>query len=154
MKKFLMIFLTAAAMIAFSSESHAQFSKLSFDGYGVKSISPESFTSVNGAVWINVTNPMEGFTVSEIKGMVYKHGSPFITGWANDFHVINGTRKTVISGNASLCPGVSLWLVLALLFFDPDDYSVDMSMRITLDSGATRTVEKKNMPVRALLKLI
>ena len=49
---------------------------------------------------------------------------------------------------------MSLWTVLALIFFDPDEYSVDMSARITLDSGATRVVEKKAMPVRTLLKLI
>ena len=44
--------------------------------------------------------------------------------------------------------------MLALIAFDPEDYSVDLSVRITLDSGETRVVSKKGMPVRELLKLI
>jgi hypothetical protein len=48
----------------------------------------------------------------------------------------------------------SLWDVLALIVFDPEDYSVDLSVRITLDSGETRVVSKSKMPVAALLKLI
>ena len=60
----------------------------------------------------------------------------------------------MISGRASLSSTVSLWDVLALIVFDPDDYSVDLSVRITLDSSETRVVSKEKMPVAALLKLI
>ena len=60
----------------------------------------------------------------------------------------------MISGRASLSSTVSLWDVLALIVFDPDDYSVDLSVRITLDSSETRVVSKEKMPVEALLKLI
>ena len=148
MKRIMAIIAAVLVALAASVEGRAQFSKLKFGDYGVKSISPESFSAVKGAVWLEVSNPMEGFTVSEIRGMVYKNGAPFITGTASDFRVPEGKEKVVISGRAALCPGVSLWTVLALIFFDPDEYSVDMSARITLDSGATRVVEKKAMPVR------
>ena len=60
----------------------------------------------------------------------------------------------MISGRASLSSTVSLWDVLALIVFDPDDYSVNLSVRITLDSSETRVVSKEKMPVAALLKLI
>lgn len=63
-------------------------------------------------------------------------------------------RRATISGRASLSATASLWDVLALIAFDPEDYSVDLSVRITLDSGETRVVSKKGMPVRELLKLI
>ena len=154
MKKAIAILAAVCLALVASVEGRAQFSKLKFGDYGVKSISPESFTAVKGAVWLEVTNPMEGFTVSEVRGMVYKNGSPFIAGSADDFRVPAGNEKVVISGRAALCPGVSLWTVLGLIFFDPDEYSVDMSARITLDSGATRVVEKKAMPVTKLLKLM
>ena len=110
--------------------------------------------SVRGSVWIDVTNPMEGVTVSEVSGTVYKRGVPFVYGLASDVYIPSGTRRAVISGRASLSDTASLWDVLALIAFDPNDYSVDLSVRITLDSGATRVVSKKNMPVAALLKLI
>ena len=154
MKKTIAIIVAVVVALVASVEGWAEFSKLRFGDYGVESISPESFSAVKGAVWLEVTNPMEGFTVSEIRGMVYKDGVPFITGSAADFRVSSGTGMVVISGRAALCPGVSLWTVLALIFFDPDDYSVDLYARITLDSGASRVVEKRAMPVRELLKLI
>lgn len=144
------------AFVAFAASDvcHAQFSKLSFGKYGISSIRPESLRSVRGAVWIEVTNPMEGFSVSEIKGTVYKNGSAFVHGTASDVHISSGSAKVTISGRAALSDTASLWDVLALIAFDPEDYSVDLSVRITLDSGETRVVSKKNMPVAALLKLI
>lgn len=154
MKRLLFVFLVSVVALLAAGECHAQFSKLTFGKYGISSIRPESFRAVNGAVWLDVTNPMEGFTVSEVHGVVYKNGVPFVSGRTDDFHVTRGTARCVIRGRAALCEGVSLWTVLGLLSFDPADYSVDLTVRITLDSGATRVVTKKNMPVTALLKLI
>lgn len=154
MKRILVLLLAGVVALVTAGDSYAQFSKLSFGKYGVSSIRPESLRSVRGAVWIDVTNPMEGFTVSEIKGTVYKRGVPFVYGSASDVHIPSGSARATISGRASLSETASLWDVLALIVFDPEDYSVDLSVRITLDSGATRVVSKKNMPVTALLKLI
>ena len=154
MKRLLVILVLCVLAFVSSEVCHAQFSKLSFGKYGVSSIRPESLRAVRGAVWVDVTNPMVGFTVSEIKGTVYKKGVPFVYGSASDVHIPLGTRRTNISGRASLSPSASLWDVLALIVFDPEDYSVDLSVRITLDTGETRTVSKSRMPVTALLKLI
>lgn len=154
MKRFFAVLVLCVFAFASSQVCHAQFSKLSFGKYGVSSIRPESLRAVRGAVWLDVTNPMEGFTVSEIKGAVYKNGVPFIYGSASSFHVPLGTSRVSISGRASLSPTASLWDVLALVVFDPDDYSVDLTVRVTLDSGATRQVAKKSLPVRELLKLM
>ena len=154
MKKLYALMMVCLVALAASEACHAQFSKLSFGKYGVSSIRPESFRAVRGAVWLDVTNQMEGFRISEIQGMVYKNGVPFVSGTANDVRIPSGTSRVTVSGRAALCDGASLWDVLALIAFDPKEYSVDLSVRITLDSGATRVVSKKRMPVEALLKLI
>lgn len=154
MRRFCAALVLCFVALLSSEVASAQFSKLSFGKYGVSSIRPESLRAVHGAVWLDVTNPMEGFTVSEITGIVYKHESPFVYGSASSFHVPLGTSRVSVRGRASLSDTASLWDVLALIVFDPEDYSVDLSVRITLDSGATRVVSKKNMPVRELLKLI
>lgn len=154
MKRLLAILVVCVLAFVSSEVCHAQFSKLSFGKYGVSSIRPESLRAVRGAVWVDVTNPMVGFTVSEIKGTVYKKGVPFVYGSASDVHIPLGTRRATITGRAFLSPSASLWDVLALIVFDPEDYSVDLSVRITLDTGETRTVSKSQMPVTALLKLI
>lgn len=153
LKKLYTLFLVAIVTLVAADDCAAQFGKMTIKDYGIKSIVPESFSSVRGAVWVEVVNPTETFTVSDISGKVYKEGSPMIQGTAPAFTVGKGESKVEISGAASLCPGASLWSVLGMFFFDPDDYSVDISMTITLASGTKRTVEKKNLPVTALLKL-
>lgn len=154
MKRLFAILVMCVVALVSAEVASAQFSKLSFGKYGVSSIRPESLRAVRGTVWIDVNNPLEGFTVSEIKGTVYKNGAPFVYGSASDVHIPYGSARAVISGRASLSSTASLWDVLALIVFDPEDYSVDLSVRITLDSGQTRVVSKKKMPVAALLKLI
>lgn len=154
MKRLFAILVVCVVAFASAEVCRAQFSKLSFGKYGVSSIRPESLRAVRGAVWVDVTNPMEGFTVSEIKGTVYKKGVPFVYGSASDVYIPSGSARAQISGRASLSSSASLWDVLALIVFDPNDYSVDLSVRITLDSGETRVVSKTRMPVAALLKLI
>ena len=151
--RFLVLLVAAFVSLLAADECAAQFSKLSISDYGIKSIMPENFSAVRGAVWLEVENPMESFTVSEISGKVYKNGVALLQGKADDFTVVNGKSKVEISGRASLCGSASLWSVLALVFFEPEQYKVDMSMRITLASGETRVVEKKGLPVTVLLKL-
>lgn len=149
---FVMLAVSLLAVLA-SDRCHAQFSKLSIGEYGIKSISPESFRSVSGAVWLDVTNPEQGFTLSEISGVVYKNDTPFVRGRASDVHISKGSQRVVISGNASLASGVSLWTVLSLLSFNPEDYSVDIIMCVTLDSGESRMITKYKVPLTTLLKL-
>ena len=148
-----MLFIAALVALHTADDCKAQFSRMTISDYGVKSIVPESFSSVRGSVWLDVVNPMEPFTVSAVAGKVYKNGVPLIQGYTEPFTVVNGASKVIISGRASLCPGASLWTVLGLLFFEPEEYSVDISVTITMESGATRVVEKNNLPVSVLLKL-
>ena len=61
-----------------TAESYAQFDKVSFGKYGISSISPQSLRSVVGEAWIDVTNAAKSFKVSNIQGVVYKKGKPFI----------------------------------------------------------------------------
>lgn len=133
--------------------ANAQFSRLSIGEFGIESISPEGLSAVKGAVWVDVTNPGETFTVSDIKGTVYKEGAPFVSGTAPGFTVSKGNGKVTVAGRAELCEGVSIWSLFSLVVFDPEDYTVDISMKITTSSGKTRVAQKKGMPLKALLKL-
>lgn len=154
MRKFLLVILTALlAWAASAQEQKDVFGKLSFGKYGIDNIWPASFSSVTGAVWVEIDNASEGFTVSQIKGTVYREGTRFITGTADNVYIAKGQGKYVVSGKASLCSGVSLLSILRLLSFDPNVYSVDMSIVVTLDSGHQQTMSVEKLPVSALLKL-
>jgi hypothetical protein len=153
MKKLFILIVLAALSVAAADECFAQFSNISIGKYSIESIRPEGFSSVKGSVMLEVTNAGEGFTVSDVSGTVYKEGVPFVTGQASGFRVAPGSQKLVISGRAGLCQGASLWTVLGLLFFDPEDYAVDIRLKVTTDSGAVRVIEKKRLPVTVLLKI-
>lgn len=153
MKRLFVMLMVAAVALAASVECNAQFSRLSIGDYGIQSIDPESFRAVSGAVWLDVTNPEQGFTLSDISGVVYKNNVPFVKGRASNVRISKGTGKVVISGRASLCEGISLWSVLSVLSFSPEDYSVDIVMRVTLDSGGSRMITKYKVPLSTLLKL-
>lgn len=153
MRRLLVLLAVSLVAVLASDSCHAQFSRLSIGDYGIKSISPESFRSVSGAVWLEVTNPDQGFRLSDISGVVYKDGAPFVRGRASDVRVSKGIQKLVIDGKASLEGGVSLWTVLSVLSFNPEDYSVDIIMRVTLDSGESRMIAKYKVPLTTLLKL-
>lgn len=149
LKPFLVLLLSLLS----SHIADAQFSRLSIGKYGIESMSPDGFTAAKGAVWLEVANPGETFTVSDIKGTVYKDGSPFVSGTAPGFTVPDGSSRVIVSGRAGLCEGVSLWSLFSLVTFDPEDYTVDVSLKITTSSGKTRVAQKKGMPLKALLKL-
>ena len=153
MKKMYLIIIMALMSVLASDPCYAQFKQISIDDYSIESIVPESFSSVRGSVMLEVDNAGEGFAVSDIVGVVYKEDKPLVTGRADAFYVAKGEQKEVISGRASLCSGASLWSVLGLLFFDPEDYKVDISVKITTDSGVVRVLSKKGMPVTELLKI-
>ena len=68
-------------------------------------------------------------------------------------YIAKGKKRYVIDGQASLCSGVSLLSILRILSFDPNVYSVDMSVVVTFDSGRQESLSVEKLPVSALLKL-
>ncbi|MBE6240588.1 MAG: hypothetical protein E7115_03725 [Bacteroidales bacterium] len=151
-KKLLVLIIALFAGLASADNCRAQYDVLKFGDFGISSITPRGFTSVKGAVWVDVDNPQVGFSVSEIYGKLYKNGVPMIEGQADDYYVPTGNGRLVISGVASLCPGVSIFDVLGLIFFDPEDYTVDIKAIITDDGAEPVVKEVKDIPVLTLLK--
>lgn len=153
MYKRLIVFILAVILgITWADDCKAQYDYLKFGDFGVTSVSPLSFTSVNGAVWVDVENPQAGFSVTEVYGKLYCDGRALIEGKADDYYVPNGSGRLNLTGVASLCPGVSIFDVLGLIFFDPQMYTVDIKAVITDDGAAPVVKEVKNIPVLTLLK--
>ena len=148
------IFVALASLIGFfsSTDCKAQYDYLKFGDFGVTSVSPLSFTSVRGAVWVDVENPQVGFSVTEVYGKLYCNGRALIEGKADDYYVPNGNGRLNLTGVASLCPGVSIIDVLGLLFFNPEEYTVDIKAIITDDGTDPVVKEVKDIPVLTLLK--
>lgn len=142
------------ACMLFCQDASAQMSRLHFSNYKISRISVRSMRSVEGSLQLTCRNDTTGFVMSDIYGVVFKNGRPFVSGLANPVRVSQGTGSLEVSGNASLCEGISLLDVLACIAFDPDDYTVDVRMKVTMNSGESRVVDKRGVSVGALLKRV
>ncbi|MBQ9548638.1 MAG: hypothetical protein IJV01_05735 [Bacteroidales bacterium] len=144
--------LALALFCALAPASRAQLSRLKFGSYKISSISPRSLRSCDGAVQVSVRNDTVGFVMRNISGLVYRSGVPFVTGQASDVDVRPGRNTLVVPGNVTLCDGVSLWTILGLLFsFDINEYTADLRLTLTTDTGDSRVIEEKGMSVAAVL---
>lgn len=158
MKKLFCLFAAAVVFLIAASDACAQsnaqvFSKLKIRNFQIESIWPTSFSSVSGSVSAEVDNAGSGFSVSDIKGTIYKDGAPFVYGNINDVYIVKGHGKYKLSGNATLCSGVSLFSLLKLLSFDPKSYSVDASVKVKFENGKTETLSVTRLPVSEFLKM-
>lgn len=151
-RKFVVYAIAVIAFLASAQESNAQYDTLKFGDFGVTSVSPVDSVSVRGAVWVDVENPQVGFWVTDIYGKLYKGDKALIEGRADDYYVPSGSSRLDLTGVASLCPGVSIIDVLGLIFFKPEEYSVDIKAIITDDGADPVVKEVRNIPVLTLLK--
>ena len=133
--------------------AQAQLSRLSFGQYKISSISPRSLRSVDGAVQVQVRNDTTSFTMSNIRGIVYRNGTPFVQGYASDVNVNSGNNLITVPGNVSLCPGISLWSVLGCIVgFDIDEFTVDVAMTVTMADGSSRQLVKRGLKVGEVVR--
>ncbi len=135
-----------------AAPAQAQLSKLHFGKYKIVSIRPHGFTSAGGAIQVEVANDSTAFDMKEIRGIVYRNGKPFVQGVCQDLHVASGSTTVRAEGTVSLCPGVSLWSVLGLLFsFDINEFTGDIRMKIIDAKGKEEPYEKQSISIAALL---
>lgn len=140
------------AGVCASVDCMAQYDHLKFGDFGVESVAPYDSMSVKGRVWVDVENPLAGFSVTEIYGRLYKNGVALIEGKADDYYVPTGNSRITLTGIASLCPDISVLDVLALVFFQAELYTVDIRAVITDDGSDPVIKEVTDMPVLTLLK--
>ena len=138
--------------LVFAAPAQAQLSKLHFGKYKIAAIRPQGFTSASGAIEVEVTNDSTAFDMRNIAGIVYRNGKPFVQGVCQDLHVKPGASLVRAEGMVSLCPGVSVWTLLGLLFsFDINEFTGDIEMDIQNAKGEIERYEKKGFSIAALL---
>lgn len=151
MKRILYI-LTIAVLSLLATPARAQLSRLHFGGYSISSIRPQSFSAVSGSGVVTVTNDTISFSMKNIKGVVYKLGTPLVQGHAEDTFVPRGKSDVHVQGVASLCDGVGIWTLLGCLIgFDINEYTADVSMTVVDEAGNTRQFTESNMSIAAIL---
>lgn len=150
MKKIIALAIAALISLSILPQASAQFSKLKFGSYKIESVSPTSFTSLDGVVSLVVDNTGRRFTVSNISGIAYSNGTPFVIGTAEDFTVPAGSSVLKLKGHAGLQSMSALFALIANPTINPANYTVDIKCDIT-QRRKTRTVEVKGLPLSAIL---
>lgn len=126
-------------------------SRISVDSYKIIGIMPVTFTSINGEVQFTCSSRSRyNIFLSNISGTIYKSGKPLVKGTAAPFSIRPGTTTFVVSGNASLCNGVSMMDVLSSISLNVNDYSADVSA-IVKDGGSMIPISMKNVPLSQII---
>lgn len=135
-----------------SNQLPAGFSGLDFGSFKITSIVPTSFTSIDGTVNLTVeANPYGKVTVTDVSGLIYKHGTPFIIGKADDMVIPAGKGSINVQGHISLASTEALMTVLRDPSINPADYSADVKATVKV-KGRVMIIEKQNMPLSRILK--
>lgn len=143
---------SALMMLMLAIPAQAQLTNLHFGGYSITKLRPQSFSSVIGSVKVTVTNDTTSFVMQDIRGKIYKLGTPLVQGHTEDVYVPHGLSEVNASGEASLCEGVGIWTILrCLIGFNINDYTADVYMTVTDEKGRTRTFAENGMSVAAVL---
>lgn len=127
-------------------------SRISVDSYKIIGITPVTFTSINGEVQFTCSSKSRSnIFLSNISGTIYKLGKPLVKGSAAPFSIRPGKSTFVVSGNASLCSGVSLVDVLSSVSFNVNDYSADVNV-IVKEGGKMIPISMKNVPLSQIIR--
>lgn len=143
-------FITVAVLLLIPLPALAQ-SRISISSFKIMGISPVSLRSVDGEVQFTCSSRSRyNIFLSHISGTIYKSGKPLVKGTAAPFSIRPGTTTFVVSGNASLCNGVSMMDVLSSISLNVNDYSADVSA-IVKDGGSMIPISMKNVPLSQII---
>lgn len=128
------------------------FAGLDFGSFQITSIVPTSFTSMDGAINLTVkANPYGKITITDATGIIYKQGTAFIIGKAEDVVIPAGQGSFNVLGHVSLASTEALMAVLRDPSINPSDYSADVKATVKI-KGRTMIIEKQNLPLSRILK--
>lgn len=116
--------------------------------FNIDSIKPTGLRSVNGSAKVGVKNAGQEFTVYDITGTVKRKGADFGSFAIDPVTVAGKSEQTYkVSGSASLVSALSVASAIsAVLTWDVEDYTIDISCKIKPRGGAARPIVLKDIP--------
>lgn len=120
----------------------------------VKSVSLSGLKSVNGVLALGINNPIMGFTISDLNGVINKDGEEFATFSAGKLPVTRKSNKVYpLSCSGSIAKGVGLLELMRIAGTkDFSDMTIDMSVKIKLKCGLGKTLHFKDLKVTDLME--
>lgn len=152
MKRLLTLLSIVTLMMSLTSCAGVKDIKLT--SFAVKSVSLSGLKSVNGVLALGIENPIMGFTISDLKGVVNRKGEEFATFSAGKLPVSRKSSKVYpLSCSGSIAKNVGLLDLMKLAGSkDFSDLTVDISVKIKLRCGIGKTLRFKEMKVSELME--
>lgn len=121
---------------------------ISVTSFKIDSIKPTGLRSVNGSAKVGVSNTGVEFTVFDITGTVKRKGAEFGTFTIEPVTVAGKSEQVyTVSGSASLVSALSVASAIsAVLTWDVEDYTIDISCKIKPRGGVVVPFERKDIP--------
>ena len=154
MKKIAFIWALFFALVCgVANADAASFGGITINSWTIQSISPTSFSSVDGSVRLNVNNTRGRIMISDISGIIYnKAGEMFIIGRADDLTIPRGVSDISVVGHCSLPSFTVLLTLLNNFSVNPADYTADIRANVKVGWGHTHLVEMKGVPLSTFLQ--
>ena len=120
----------------------------------VESVSPIGLHGLNAELAVQVQNPAMQFTLTDIAGVLYYKGDPIVNYDADPIEVAaRSVAVYPLPCKATLASGVRLMDLISLMRgYDLNDFTTDVSAKVHLRSGLSKTLKFKDIPVKDLLE--
>ena len=116
------------------------------------SVRPAGLRSVRFYLNARVNNENDSLLIKCRNITLYKNGEPFASGTCPQITLQAGRYEYNIRATVYLSEGVSTWnAMMAALFFDAKDYSVDFSADVFTADGETLNIVRKEIPLTKYL---
>lgn len=119
----------------------------------VKSISLSGLRSIDGVLTIGIENPIMAFTISDLSGVITHQGEEFATFKAGKLPVARKSSKIYpLSCSGSIARNVSLLELVRLAGNrDLSDMAMDLTLKVKLKCGISKTLKFKGLKVTELM---
>ncbi len=116
----------------------------------VQSVKPVGIRGVEAELAIQIENPAMAFTLSDVSGVIYYKGRPYVNYSAEPVSV---EKKTVavypVACSATVVKDVSFLEMLSVFqHFKEEDFTIDVHAKVTLKNGVTKGFDFKKVPVK------
>lgn len=122
-------------------------------GWSVNSVALRGLRSLEANVSIELDNPAMGVTLSDIQGLIYFDGEPFVHYTVNELKLEGNCVKTYSSDcSLVLDTSKSILDVLAILpEMSSKHLTTDISAKAKIKAGLTKTFSFKNVPIKRFI---
>jgi len=118
------------------------------------SVSPRGITGIDVLVELGIDNPIAGFEVFDLSGILKMDGKPCLNITADQLVVQGSSSKVYRIPLVGELDGSFNPLMLVTLFqnMDPTRFTADISARVNLRGGVGKVIELKDQPLDILLE--